>query len=56
MDALIPQLMATLMEGKARIVMQPQTNYDERVARSTFDYIVETHKRDGWFTPPKGKG
>lgn len=56
MDALIPQLMATLVEGKARIIMQPNTHYDERVARSTFDYIVETHKRDGWYTPPKTKG
>eukprot|EP00698_Gefionella_okellyi_P003668 TRINITY_DN13433_c0_g1_i1.p1 TRINITY_DN13433_c0_g1~~TRINITY_DN13433_c0_g1_i1.p1 ORF type:complete len:362 (+),score=65.73 TRINITY_DN13433_c0_g1_i1:81-1166(+) len=55
-DAVIPQLMATLVEGKARIIMQPHVNYDERAARATFDYIVETHKRDGWFTPPKSKG
>lgn len=55
-DAVIPQLMATLVEGKARIIMQPHVNYDERAARATFDYIVETHKRDGWYTPPKTKG
>jgi len=55
-DAVIPQIMATLIEGKARIIMQPHVNYDERAARATFDYIVETHKRDGWYTPPKTKG
>lgn len=56
MDAVLRQIMATMIEGNARIIMQQGTNYEERAALASMKHIVDTHKRDGWYTPPKSKG
>lgn len=55
-EAIIMQTMATMIKGEARVVHRTVRQYGEAEARRSYDYLVKTHKKYGWSTPPKGEG
>ncbi|XP_014224392.1 ubiquitin-conjugating enzyme E2 Q2 [Trichogramma pretiosum] len=65
-EAVIMQISATLVKGKARIQFQPtagggkactgQGQYSLARAQQSFKSLVQIHEKNGWFTPPKEDG
>lgn len=57
MEAVILQIAATLVKGKARVQFRKSKGqYSLASAQQTFKSLVEIHERSGWFTPPKADG
>ncbi|CAG9764350.1 unnamed protein product [Ceutorhynchus assimilis] len=60
-EAVIMQISATLVKGKARIQFGPtkvttQGQYSLARAQQSFKSLVQIHEKNGWFTPPKEDG
>ncbi|CAG9566252.1 unnamed protein product [Danaus chrysippus] len=60
-EAVIMQIAATLVKGKARIQfgaskVVSQTQYSLARAQQSFKCLVQIHEKNGWFTPPKEDG
>ncbi|VVC28887.1 Hypothetical protein CINCED_3A024817 [Cinara cedri] len=60
-EAVIMQISATLVKGKARIQFgMPKTmnqgQYSLARAQQSFKSLVQIHEKNGWFTPPKEDG
>jgi len=52
-EAVIMQLSATLVKGKARIKFDaPRGTYNLARAQQSFRSLVHIHEKNGWFTPP----
>ena len=57
MEALILQIAATLVKGKARIQFSAtKGQYSLARAQQSFKSLVQIHEKNGWFTPPKEDG
>ena len=56
-EAVIMQLAATLVKGKARIRFDaPKGSYTLARAQMSFRSLVHIHEKNGWFTPPQADG
>ncbi|XP_041981063.1 ubiquitin-conjugating enzyme E2 Q2 [Aricia agestis] len=60
-EAVIMQIAATLVKGKARIQfgatkVVSQAQYSLARAQQSFKCLVQIHEKNGWFTPPKEDG
>ncbi|KAK9879016.1 hypothetical protein WA026_003829 [Henosepilachna vigintioctopunctata] len=60
-EAVIMQISATLVKGKARIQFGTtkvcsQGQYSLARAQQSFRSLVQIHEKNGWFTPPKEDG
>lgn len=56
-EAVIMQLSATLVKGKARIKFDaPRGTYNLARAQQSFRSLVHIHEKNGWFTPPQADG
>uniref|UniRef100_A0A182F876 UBIQUITIN_CONJUGAT_2 domain-containing protein n=1 Tax=Anopheles albimanus TaxID=7167 RepID=A0A182F876_ANOAL len=56
-EAVIMQIAATLVKGKARIQFGPtKGQYSLARAQQSFKSLVQIHEKNGWFTPPKEDG
>ncbi|CRL01909.1 CLUMA_CG015363, isoform A [Clunio marinus] len=56
-EALIMQISATLVKGKARIQFgATKSQYSLARAQQSFKSLVQIHEKNGWFTPPKEDG
>lgn len=56
-EAVIMQLSATLVKGKARIKFDaPKGTYTLARAQQSFRSLVHIHEKNGWFTPPQADG
>ncbi|XP_035662684.1 ubiquitin-conjugating enzyme E2 Q2-like isoform X2 [Branchiostoma floridae] len=64
-EAVIMQISATLVKGKARInfnanktpaVRNPHNQYSLARAQQSFKSLVQIHEKNGWFTPRKEDG
>ncbi|XP_040567208.1 ubiquitin-conjugating enzyme E2 Q2 [Lepeophtheirus salmonis] len=56
-EAVIMQLSATLVKGKARIRFDaPKGTYSLARAQQSFRSLVHIHEKNGWFTPPQADG
>lgn len=60
-EAVIMQIAATLVKGKARIQfgaakVVSQGQYSLARAQQSFKSLVQIHEKNGWFTPPKEDG
>lgn len=59
-EAVIMQISATLVKGKAKVNFQENTRanlvYSLRKAQQSFKSLVQIHEKSGWFTPPKDEG
>lgn len=59
-EALIMQIAATLVKGKARVaagsVKNMQGLYTYQKAQATFRSLSQIHEKNGWYTPPKTEG
>ncbi|XP_038071811.1 ubiquitin-conjugating enzyme E2 Q2-like isoform X1 [Patiria miniata] len=57
-EAVILQIAATLVKGKARIQFgaSKQRQYSLARAQQSFKSLVQIHEKNGWFTPPKEDG
>ncbi|XP_055380311.1 ubiquitin-conjugating enzyme E2 Q2 [Condylostylus longicornis] len=60
-EAVIMQIAATLVKGKARIQfgatkVLSQGQYSLARAQQSFKSLVQIHEKNGWFTPPKEDG
>ncbi|XP_075211604.1 ubiquitin-conjugating enzyme E2 Q2 [Lycorma delicatula] len=60
-EAVIMQIAATLVKGKARIQFGTakvvnQGQYSLARAQQSFKSLVQIHEKNGWFTPPKEDG
>ncbi|XP_022159898.1 ubiquitin-conjugating enzyme E2 Q2 isoform X2 [Myzus persicae] len=60
-EAVIMQIAATLVKGKARIQFgvpkaMNQGQYSLARAQQSFKSLVQIHEKNGWFTPPKEDG
>jgi len=56
-EALILQISATLVKGKARITFSgSKGTYSLARAQQSFKSLVQIHEKNGWFTPPKEDG
>ncbi|VVC91589.1 ubiquitin-conjugating enzyme E2 Q2 [Leptidea sinapis] len=60
-EAVIMQIAATLVKGKARIQfgatkLVSQSQYSLARAQQSFKCLVQIHEKNGWFTPPKEDG
>lgn len=61
-EAIILQIAATLVKGKARIqfggnkVHRKNGQYSLARAQQSFKSLVQIHEKNGWFTPPKEDG
>ncbi|KAL5482093.1 hypothetical protein EMCRGX_G022376 [Ephydatia muelleri] len=57
-EAVILQIGATLVKGKARIVVTQSKGetYTLAKAQHTYKSLVKIHEKSGWFTPPKDEG
>jgi ubiquitin-conjugating enzyme E2 Q len=57
LEAVILQIAATLVKGKARIQFgTPNCCYSLHRAQQSFRSLVEIHEKNGWYTPPKQEG
>jgi hypothetical protein len=45
-----------MIKGDARVVAHARTDFSEVEARRAYDYLVKTHAKHGWNTPPKAEG
>jgi len=56
-EAVIMQICATLVKGKARIKFDaPKGTYSLARAQQSFKSLVHIHEKNGWFTPPQSDG
>lgn len=56
-EAIIMQISATLVKGKARIQFGgTKGQYSLSRAQQSFKSLVQIHEKNGWFTPPKEDG
>jgi len=56
-EAVIMQISATLVKGKARIKFDaPKGTYSLARAQQSFKSLVHIHEKNGWFTPPQSDG
>ncbi|KAL9987282.1 hypothetical protein ACROYT_G001563 [Oculina patagonica] len=58
-EAVIVQIAATLVKGKARINFQENKKpgvYSLVRAQQSFRSLVQIHEKNGWYTPPKHEG
>lgn len=56
-EAVIMQISATLVKGKARIKFDaPKGTYSLARAQQSFKSLVHIHEKNGWFTPPQADG
>ncbi|XP_075157050.1 ubiquitin-conjugating enzyme E2 Q2 isoform X2 [Haematobia irritans] len=56
-EAVIMQIAATLVKGKARIQFgATKGTYSLARAQQSFKSLVQIHEKNGWFTPPKEDG
>lgn len=58
-EAVIVQIAATLVKGKARINFQDNKKpgvYSLVRAQQSFRSLVQIHEKNGWYTPPKHEG
>jgi len=56
-EAVIMQIAATLVKGKARIKFDaPKGTYSLARAQQSFKSLVHIHEKNGWFTPPQSDG
>ncbi|CAG2109735.1 unnamed protein product [Medioppia subpectinata] len=56
-EAIILQISATLVKGKARIQFGGNKGqYSLARAQQSFKSLVQIHEKNGWFTPPKEDG
>ncbi|RWS27055.1 Ubiquitin-conjugating enzyme E2 Q1-like protein [Leptotrombidium deliense] len=59
-EAIILQISATLVKGKARIQFNGskvrEGQYSLARAQQSFKSLVQIHEKNGWFTPPKEDG
>lgn len=59
-EALIMQIAATLVKGKARVNVSSVKNvhsfYTFQKAQATFKSLSQIHEKNGWYTPPKADG
>ncbi|CAO1384454.1 unnamed protein product [Diamesa hyperborea] len=58
-EALIMQISATLVKGKARIqfgATKVSGQYSLARAQQSFKSLVQIHEKNGWFTPPPSDG
>lgn len=58
-EAVIMQIAATLVKGKARINFQENKKpgvYSLVRAQQSFRSLVQIHEKNGWYTPPKHEG
>lgn len=59
-EALIMQIAATLVKGKARVNIGCVKNvhglYTFQKAQATFKSLSQIHEKNGWYTPPKADG
>jgi ubiquitin-conjugating enzyme E2 Q len=56
-EAIILQISATLVKGKARITFNGNKGqYSLARAQQSFKSLVQIHEKNGWFTPPKEDG
>ncbi|CAH3131609.1 unnamed protein product [Porites lobata] len=58
-EAVIMQIAATLVKGKARINFQDNKKpgvYSLARAQQSFKSLVQIHEKNGWYTPPKHEG
>ncbi|XP_022665304.1 ubiquitin-conjugating enzyme E2 Q2-like [Varroa jacobsoni] len=56
-EAIILQIAATLVKGKARIQFGGNKGqYSLARAQQSFKSLVQIHEKNGWFTPPKEDG
>lgn len=59
-EAVIMQIAATFVRGKARIVQVGQegasAGYTLAGAQQSYNALVRIHKKGGWYTPPKADG
>lgn len=59
-EAVIMQISATLVKGKARVHFQDNSRvnmvYTLQRAQQSFKSLVQIHEKSGWFTPPKDEG
>jgi len=56
-EAVIMQISATLVKGKARIKFDaPKGTYSLARAQQSFKSLVHIHEKNGWFTPPASDG
>lgn len=56
-EAIILQIAATLVKGKARIQFGGnKSQYSLARAQQSFKSLVQIHEKNGWFTPPKEDG
>ncbi|KAK3744103.1 hypothetical protein QZH41_016792 [Actinostola sp. cb2023] len=58
-DAVIVQITATLVKGKARINFHESKKpgvYSLVRAQQSFKSLVQIHEKNGWYTPPKHEG
>ncbi|XP_031574132.1 ubiquitin-conjugating enzyme E2 Q2-like [Actinia tenebrosa] len=58
-EAVIVQITATLVKGKARINFQDSKKpgvYSLVRAQQSFKSLVQIHEKNGWYTPPKHEG
>ncbi|KAM7445235.1 Ubiquitin-conjugating enzyme [Porites harrisoni] len=58
-EAVIMQIAATLVKGKARINFQDNKKpgvYSLVRAQQSFKSLVQIHEKNGWYTPPKHEG
>ncbi|KAI2808129.1 ubiquitin-conjugating enzyme [Blomia tropicalis] len=57
MEAIILQISATLVKGKARISFGGnRSQYSLTRAQQSFRSLVQIHEKSGWYTPPQGDG
>lgn len=58
MEAIILQISATLVKGKARISFTGSSRGQYNLARAqqSFRSLVQIHEKSGWYTPPQGDG
>lgn len=56
MEAVIMQMIATITKGQARIVSETKTPFSREEADKAYSYLVDVHKKHGWFSPPVQDG
>lgn len=56
MEAVILQVLATIIEGGARIVKSVRKQFSEAEAKRAYDYLVKVHRKHGWKTMPAENG
>uniref|UniRef100_A0A0N5AZ43 UBIQUITIN_CONJUGAT_2 domain-containing protein n=1 Tax=Syphacia muris TaxID=451379 RepID=A0A0N5AZ43_9BILA len=55
-EAIITQIAATLVKGRARILFDVKGQYSMIKAQQAFNSLVQIHAKSGWYTPPKADG